>query len=166
MKKGQLQIQETIIVVFICVVIILIGLGIFYKYTMQTIQNEQTEHMQSTFDNQIITIPTNSLFSCEQLTQQKNCIDATKLLAITQLDKRRLQRLFPDTKISVKQIYPKTNDKECTVQNPKDCNIYTVLDNKPKTVTSTRIQETAISLYNPLTNSYSIARMELEGYNR
>lgn len=163
--KGQLQIQETIIVVFICVVLILIGLGVFYKYTMQTIQQEQLEHRQNTFDNQIITLTSEPLLACEQLTQQRNCIDTTKLIALKQLDTRRLQKKFPNTKLTITQVYPQTQDAECTMQNPTECNTYTLVDNKPQQVTSTRIQQTAMSLYNPLTKEFSIATVEIAGYN-
>ena len=164
MKKGQLQIQETIIVTFICVVLILIGLGFFYKYSTQKVIQEYEVYQQEKFDSIIITLPANTLLSCEQLTQKENCLDKAKLMALKMIDKEK-KKEFGETKISITQIYPTVPQKECTPQNPQECSTITVYENKPRKITSTRIIETPISLYDPQTQMYSIAKLIIEGYN-
>ena len=165
MKKGQLQIQEKIIVTFICVLLILIGLGFFYKYSTQKTIQEYETYEQEKFDSLILTLPTNALVSCEQLTQKENCLDKTKLLALKILDKEKKNKEFKETKITITQIYPAMQQQECTTQNTQECSTITIHDNKPRQVTSTRVIETPISLYDPQTQVYSIAKLTIEGYN-
>ena len=165
MKKGQLQIQETIIVLFICVILILMGLGIFYKYTAQTISQEQIEYEQKKFDGKLITLPTHPLLVCSQLTQKQNCVDTAKAIAVTKLDQKKLKKEFKEAKITLQITYPEQSEKECTFQNPTGCNTYTIYNNQPTELTSTRIIETPVSVFNPLTNTYAIGKLSIEGYN-
>ena len=45
MKKGQLQIQETAIVIFIVTVIIAISLIVFYRYTVDDIKDDNARYL-------------------------------------------------------------------------------------------------------------------------
>lgn len=166
MKKGQLQIQETMIVTFICVVLILIGLGFFYKYSTQQFLREYESYAQEKFDAYIITLPTNALLSCEQLAQKENCLDKTKLIALKMMDKEKKAKEFKETKITITQVYPEVPEIECTLQTAQTCSKIIIQDNKPQEIKSKRVIETPIALYDTQTGRYSIAKLAIEGYNQ
>jgi len=57
LKKGQLQIQETAIVIFIVTVIIAIGLIVFYRYTVDDIKDDNARYVDEKAKGLIEVLP-------------------------------------------------------------------------------------------------------------
>ena len=158
-KKAQIQIQETILVIFVFTVMLIVGLIVFYRYTAESIKNENIQHELDKFYNLIGIIPNKPEIKCSYLAEEKECIDAFKLLAYGTKEKD-----LGFMNITLFVAYPlDTRLKECknTVEN---CNIYNIYSEIPESYTTVYRTSTPVSLYYPLVDNYKVGKLVLEYY--
>lgn len=156
MKKGEIQIQETILVIFIITLIISLGIFIFYNYNLNVVENERLEYEQVKIYNLLSIIPNMPEFQYSYLGNPENAIDTSKLL--------NLNLNMGNKEITIKQIYPKQNQEIlCTNNNYPSCNFYNIYSKKllSKNINILRVP---VSLYYPLTKEYRAGLLEIKWY--
>ncbi len=159
MKKAQIQISETIIVIFIVIILLVMGMVFFQRYQERSILGEQEKYELQKFDNQLLIIPTLPEIQCSRLLESKNCIDTTKLQVFKEISNSDHYRKKLGFKtIQVKTIYPQQNIIGCPNEN---CNSWIIYSN-PKDSGISLIRTSPVSLYNPITNTYSIGELSIE----
>ncbi len=167
-KKGQLQIQETILAVFIFVVLIMFGLIFFYRVQSASIVDSFNEFQLEKLSVDFITLGDLPEFSCSRAGVKESCIDTVKLNSFIGLYKTRpydeyYEQRFGFKNITIYQVYPSCTGNECAKWN--------VYLNKPEDVESKIVRDTPVSLYFPCTGNdcendeYRIGVMIVEAYN-
>ena len=158
MKKAELQMQETILVIFIVTVIIGISIFTFYQLQLKSIDNSRIELEQNRDLILLATLKNSPEFSYTYLGNEESALDTIKLL-----NSKLVNKGFKD--ITIKQVYPDSQNFLCTKQNYPKCNSYVVYSKKPSKITSTYIISTPVSLYFPYTNEYKAGVIEIKSYS-
>ena len=158
MKKAELQMQETILVLFIVTIIIGLALFTFYQFQLKSIESSRYELEQNKNLVLLSTLPNSVQLSYSYLGDEKNAIDTLKLL------KAKFNDLgFKD--ITVKQVYPSSENKKCNIESYPECSSYQVYSKRMTTSKyNTLIYSTPISLYFPYTNEYKAGVLEIKYY--
>ncbi len=81
MKRGQMQIQESILVIFIFFVILMIVLVMFFQFQKKSILNDIEEYQEMEFKQLIDVIPNMAELKYSKLGIEKGCIDYLKAKA-------------------------------------------------------------------------------------
>lgn len=101
-------------VTFILVIIILLGLVFFYKFTSKQIQDEQEKYFDERFKESIYTIPNLPEIKCSFLGGEEECIDVAKLEAFKRLiseNKQFYASKLEGRNITIYEVYPKSVEK-------------------------------------------------------
>ncbi len=151
-KKGQLQIQETILVIFIFTIILLIGLTVFYRYTIDSIRADQEKYEDFKFKVGISSIPSMSEVKCSFLGEQKECIDLEKARAFSIYSKDYFS-LFGYSNITLYLVYPGSVHKPILIYY-----------RKPTVVRQSQIISTPVLVYDPEDADYKIGKLVLVRY--
>lgn len=142
-KSGQIQIKESIIVVFLFSIIcglLLIG---FFRYTDSSIKKDIERYEMQRFETQFFTA-VNPKIEC---TGKLNCFDGIKLLYY---EPSHYSMVFT-------QAYPKTSEKIiCTENNYPECNYYMIGDE----IVGARLK-TLVLVYDPINSDYKPYFMEV-----
>ena len=80
-KKGQLQLQETILAVFVFVIIIIIGMFVFVNYQNNSIKKDFDDFNRIKTRINIITLNDIPELGCSKAGIKENCVDDLKLIA-------------------------------------------------------------------------------------
>ena len=170
-KKAQLEINETIIVLIIFIIMFLIGLIIFHRFMSKDIEHIQLENERNRLINLLATLPDMPEVKCSSQKQLANCIDTLKLFSF-KLNSNKYFDFLGYKQISVIAIYPKTTEKkECNslaFQNPnypENCNYWILYDRKPMLYNSLDILSSPISLYYPLTDEHKLGLLQVGLYH-
>lgn len=175
-KSAQLQIQETIIAIFIFIIIIVIGMSLFFRFQENNIQQEARSFAFEQLGNSILSLPDTSEFVYTENGNKLSIIDTTKLLALKSLTNKRKDYYFERfgyKNITIIEVYPESDKtKECTEGSFYNCNIWSIyyhLPEKYQLTTPSEIpkfrKETPISLYDPLTETFTIGVLIVEEYS-
>lgn len=159
--------HETIIVIFIFLVILAVGMIFFYKYQLGSIEADQVKYKQQQFENVLLAVPSFPEIRCSLYGVSENCIDVSKVLAfnlVLQKNKDYYNTQYGMKNITIFSVYPLKNSVECTLSND-NCGIWNVFNNKPLARKDFLRLESPVSLYNPKDESYSIGLMVVEEYN-
>jgi hypothetical protein len=166
-NKGQLHIQETIFVVFILIVIILLGLVVFYRFTASGLESEAEQNEMLRFKALIATTPEIGEIKCSKYGQEDNCIDAYKMIlmgALTESDanyKRYMRDKYGFMEITIGMVYPTQRSTACKVSNTKECGVWTIYSHEPSDYRGLRRISTPVSVYTPWDDQYGIAIMNI-----
>ena len=158
--------HETIIVIFIFLVILAAGMIFFYKFQLRSIQIDQENYQMQQFENVLLTIPCLPEVECSFYGVTEDCIDVSKLLAfqvVSKKNKEYYKKQLGFKKIIIEQVYPFKNANRCTLNNMDDCGVWDVYEN-PRGG-SKLIIESPISLYFPKSDSYGVGLLKVEEYN-
>lgn len=165
-KKAQLQIQETIIAVFIFIILVILGMVFFYKVQSGSITTDFKNFQLERNSINFITLGDGPEFSCSKAGIKESCIDITKLLAFKSINSNKTYfTKFGYMNITIYQVFPKTNNIKCHINSINDCGIWEVYVNKPAQISNKIIRDTPVSLYSPIDDTYSIGVMVVEAYN-
>ena len=159
-KRAQMQTYETILVVFIFIIILFLGMIIFYKFTAIGLEKEVFEFELEKTYNMIGYFPSLNEVSCSYLGTRKDCMDILKLLN-AELALKNLP-FYDDKSITVKIIYPSRNDLECSKTNLETCNFINV--NTATATTDFNIVNSPVSLYDPVKDRYYVGLLEIRWY--
>ncbi|MBI2148628.1 hypothetical protein HYU23_03025 [Candidatus Woesearchaeota archaeon] len=169
-RKGQLQIQETILVIFIFIVLIMFGLIFFYKAQSTSIANDFKKFELDRVSVDFITLGDMPEFSCSKAGIRESCIDTSKLVVFSELINNKLYKNYYFDRwgyknITIYTVYPGKNNIKCTTASADNCGVWDVYINKPSKITSKIIRDTPVSLYFPDKDQYAIGIMVVEAYN-
>lgn len=163
-KKADVQMQETIIVIFIFMILLAFGLMFFVRYNAIVAQELGTYDRTLNFYSMVSVFPNIPEVKCSNAGQDLECVDILKLIAF-----KNKGEFGSIANITVYQIYPELSNGyvECNLNAlklAKNCTIYPVLNNVPMNYNSKEIQTMFVSLYNPLTGEHAIGKAVLELY--
>ena len=167
-KRGQLQIQETILSIFIIIIIIVIGMTVFFRYQEASLKSSSREYKLEQAGNRILTMPDSSEFVYSEAGVKRNAVDVMKIGAFQSLVQKKRKYYNSQLgfmKIEVKQVYPEKIDKKCEAGQINDCGVWEIYSNVPKEKTTTFKRNTPVSLYFPNTGNYVIGLLSVEVYN-
>ncbi len=159
-KKAQLEIHETILVIFIFIILLLVGITFFYRFSLQSIENIKEEHETAKFNELVSVIPNMAEIKCSHLTKESKCIDVIKLSSFVETSKKYK---FGFKNITIIKTYPENINNKCTRFNFISCNYWDIYF--AKKVTETRfIISTPVSLYYPNEDKYEVGKLIIERY--
>jgi len=170
-KKGQLQIQETILVVFIFIILIMFGLVFFYRVQLASINDDFNQFQNNKIIVDFLTLGDLPEFSCSKLGIRESCIDTVKLNSFMALNNSKKYRdyyfdMFGYKNITIYQIYPERNTKICSPSNFEECGVWNIYVNKPLKQNGAKIvRSTPVSLYLPDKDQYAIGLLVVEAYD-
>ncbi|HLC56906.1 MAG TPA: hypothetical protein VJJ23_06725 [Candidatus Nanoarchaeia archaeon] len=163
LKRGQLQIQETMLVLIVFVVIFMIAFIFYYRFTTESIKNENVKFNDERFSLLTNNLPNMAEFKCTSNKQEEDCLDALKLVAFSQVSSE-YKKEFGASKLTVKVIYPETNEEICQKGNIRDCGIFDLYEAGSINADSVKKVSTPISIFYPNDNLYKIGVLEVEWY--
>ena len=169
-KKAQMQIQETILVVFIFIIIMIFGLILFFRFTEQSIIQGHFENEKLRFESMITTFPLTPEIRCSFLSQEASCIDSYKLLAFKTLNKEEYYKNYYRSNlgyinITIYSLYPEKNGKICESATISDCGVWDLYVNKPKKINNKFVVRSPVSLYYPDKDGFGIGEIVIEWYS-
>ncbi len=150
--------QETIIVIFIVTIIVGIAIFTFYQLQLRSIDNLKLELEQNRNLILLSTLSNSVELSHTSLGNEENALDTIKLLNPS------LENLgFKE--ITVRQVYPSSQNVLCTKSNYPECNKYVVYNKKPSKIKNTQVISLPISIYFPYSNEYKLGILEVRSYS-
>ena len=166
-RKAQIQMTETIFVVFFILIIILLGFVAYSKFQEQHIIEQKKILKRMQLIELAHRLSSWSELECSVVgTTEFVCLDVTKLMVFEDFIKESKNKssyarnyyfdLLRNSKITVTEIYPSH-----THTLGKD---YWVLYENPGTTQTISPISVPVSLYNPLTKTYAFGIMELLVY--
>jgi hypothetical protein len=171
-KKGQVHISETVLVLFVVIVILMLGVVVYFRFAVE--RNKNTPFELSERRATIMLVKTVSLD--ELACTNEHCVDTAKFLPFQRVlgvEFDRFKRIFGRKKIVFRVIYPepeeKVKDVECDVSKyiqveyPQNCGKWTIYEYHPENNVSSKIS-TPVSLYYPEFDKYVVGRLEIEHY--
>jgi hypothetical protein len=169
MKKGELEMQETIMVVLIFVILMIGGMIFYYKFEMSSIEQDYQDNLQIKFQALRDVFPNVAELKCSVRGASEDCIDVYKVLVFNgmfNVDKDRYIKRYGFMNITLSEVYPEENSKECKIGDFKDCGFWQVYEHLPADTNQRRVLETPVSLYDPSEESYSVGVLRIYDYNQ
>ena len=169
-KQGQVQLNETFLVLFIIIILLFLGLFLYSKFFFQSLEGRA-----NTLSEQDSTVFLSKVTSLAELRcSDKPCLDTAKFLpfqALVQQQRTTYTALLGAQKISIEELYPQpTSPAYCAASlylqpaYPGSCSKWILYEQKPSTSKSTQILSTVVSLYYPEEDLYTLGRLTLEVY--
>ena len=161
-RKSQIQIGETIAVLFVFFILIMIGFIFYVKVIKGNIEVEKDEssQMQSIgIAQRVMFLP--ELQCSEDGITKDDCIDKLKLRSAKdvmdlQQNKVYYYDLLEFSEVSVTQIYP----DDPSIRNLK------LYSRKIDKFTNKFVTNVPVSLYNPITKKYGFGVITIETYSK
>jgi len=169
-RKAQMQMTETIFVVFIIMIIVLLGFVFYSKFQEQSLKEKQKENRNLKIIEMAHRMSFWPELECSEAgVSEFMCLDRTKLITLGKfiIDSKQENSqlnyafnyywaLLGNSKITVTEIYP-----SFTHQLGLD---YWEIWNNTGTKRTTDVVRIPVSIYNPLTTHYAFGIMELQAY--
>ena len=153
MKKAEIQIQESILVIFFFIIIFIVGFILFYQFTLLGIKNDIESYKAFTSEQLVVVIPSMGEFRCSFLGTEDECIDIGKVIAFERLDDSYLKKDFGNRKIILQVVYPRERNRE-----------YEIYSNVPRRYDSKKILSSLISIYDPKEDTFKVGNLVIEEY--
>ena len=174
-KKSQLQMHETIIVLFIFILLVGMGLIAFNKYMSAKTEEMKQRDLLTEFSFSIGTIPSMAEFQCSKFANPEDgCMDMLKILAFKTLDLESKYNLgFKNITLFI--IYPELDEEakntECTfrlLKQGKDCGYVNIYSNVPRYYTGKHVTSTAVLVKFPSQDgvAYKLGKLVIEQYTK
>lgn len=171
-RRSQVHVSETILVLFVVIVILMLGLVVYFKFS-----TEKNKNLAEELSEEQATIMLAKAVGLEELgCEGAGCVDTAKFLPFKRVlgeDFDKYKRLFGRKKITISEIYPVPHDSvigvECDVvkyiqvEYPGNCGKWTIYDYNPENELGAKVS-TVVSLYYPEFEEYRIGRLEIEHY--
>tara|TARA_Y100000310_G_scaffold340265_1_gene435406 strand:- start:3108 stop:3656 length:549 start_codon:yes stop_codon:yes gene_type:complete len=171
-KKGQVHISETMLVLFIIVVLMIMGMIMYYKFSIEGYRSKAEELSEREATIMLAKAMNLDEIACTNL----DCLDTSKFLPFekaVEKDFERFRLIFGRKKITVERIYPVPDvgaaGVECNVVKyiwvgyPQNCAKWTLYWYNPENEPGRKISS-VVSLYFPEIDEYMIGRLEIEHY--
>ncbi len=171
-KKGQIQMMETIMVLIVVFILIIIGVFFYYKFKIQSIDEEIKDLELERYTFLLSSIPSMPELKCTERGQEELCVDSFKLMAFKNTLSRDpyYKSLFKKSEITIEFTYPETNSTiECTPEAfslntfPENCK-YFLLYQSTEQKTTTNLISTPISIYFPHIDQYKLGKLVIAVY--
>ncbi|MBT6044715.1 hypothetical protein HOG54_01565 [Candidatus Woesearchaeota archaeon] len=171
-RRSQVHVSETILVLFVVIVILMMGVVVYFKFSV-----EKNKDLAEELSEEQATIMLAKAVGLQELScDGTGCIDTAKFLPFKRVlgeDFDMYRRIFGRKKITITEIYPVPHDSaidvECDVikyiqmEYPENCGKWTIYDYNPENELGAKIS-TIVSLYYPEFDEYRVGRLEIEHY--
>jgi len=155
MKKGSVQLTESILVMFFVLVIIAISLVVFYRFQISSLHNYEDEYRDKQMLSMLMVLPNELGYSF--LGKSENAIDTSKLFN-PNLD-------YGFRTIIVEQVYPEFNGAvDCTIVNYPNCNRFVIYDKPSVSLKNTLVESRPVSMYYPLDGKFRAGKLIIKWY--
>lgn len=167
-SRGQIELNETILVMFFVVIIIIIGIILYFKVFQEKITETGERLSEQEASVLLASIASMPEISCSN----EDCIDTSKLIPFSNLARTRndyYKNSLGNKRIQIKSVYPKTENKICnnedysSFQYPENCGYWILYENNPSRKSGIKISS-PVSLFYPEIDEYRIGILEIEVY--
>ena len=175
MKKAQVHMGETVIVIFIFVVMLGLFLIYYTQFRSEGIKQEAKETKTEASTALLSVLASVPEIKCSEKAKEEQCIDTVKVLALGNIVNQNInyyRSVFGARDITLEILYPKPSQKgECNqntyknINYPSNCNEYTIFSSATKTQ-NTNIISTPVSIYFPETDTFGIGKLIITTYTR
>jgi len=163
MKKGQLEIGITMMVILVFIILLFISLIFYFRFTQESIKSSSEEILDVEYSVLLNTIMNAPEFKCSVKGIDKECLDAVKLVAFKKLlENEEAKNYYSNVfgainRLSVDVVYPEDEDYEC-IDDYRNCGKFLIFDG----IESGKIYSMPIALYYPDDNEYKIAKLKIQ----
>ena len=175
MKKAQVNMAETVIVIFIFVVLLGLFLIYYTQFRSEGIEQEAKESKTASSTALLSVLSSVPEIKCSEKAKEEQCIDTLKVLALNSIIAQNInyyRSVFGTRDISLEILYPISEQKaECNQQSykninyPSNCNEYIIFSSITKTANK-NIISTPVSIYFPETDTFGIGKLKIITYTR
>ena len=166
---------ETVIVIFIFIVLVSLFIIYYTQFRSEGIQQEAKESKTSQSVSLLSVLASVPEIKCSEKTKEENCIDTVKVLALKSIVRQNInyyRSVFGTRDITLEILYPQPKTKvECNLQTykninyPLNCNQYIIFSSVTKT-SNKNIISTPVSIYFPETDTFGIGKLIVTTYTR
>jgi len=154
--------METLMVAVVFIVVLLVALGFYFKFSLQSAEEAGEEACLVSNTVLLSTVTAMPEIQCSIDTKTEDCIDTSKLIVFDASDV--YGGLFSTNcpqRVSFLQVYPAPENGSCTSNTYPDCASFLFYD--PNITYSSAISiSTPITLYYPLTDTFTFGRLKIE----
>ncbi|MBT6995368.1 hypothetical protein HN865_03440 [Candidatus Woesearchaeota archaeon] len=145
-RKGQTGINETILVMFVFFVILMLGMVLFFQFSMSSSRKEIEEYQEFKFKQLISVVPSMNELKYSKLgIDDEWCIDLLKARAFS----------------SISDSY-NFGRKKISIYSSEDIVLYDKISSR---ATSIRVVNSPVCIYDPRTELFSLAELEVKWEN-
>src|SRR3989344_4111993 len=161
LKKGQLEIGITMMVLLVFFILLIVALVVYFQFTYTTIKESRQEILDEKFSTLVNSLTSAPEIKCSVRGIERECLDAKKLIAFREVltnDRDKYLDEFGILGLEVEVVYPTVTSEECQVTNI-DCNKFTLMG-----YTGDGLRyATPVSIYYPSDNIYRIGKLIIIG---
>ena len=155
MRKGQIQIQETVFVLIIFFIIILLGMVFFFQVQSANISKIYNDFQEDRFYNIIMWVQDMPELKVPDGLGTKQCIDYYKALSFSDLSEDNKDKYIGD--FGNTEIFLKTEEE----LNREGVKLYS---NIPLRFSNVRIINSPVCLYDERDEKHKVAYLEVKWY--
>jgi len=142
-KKGQIGINETILVMFVFFVILMLGMVLFFQFSMNSSRKEMEEYQEFKFKQLISVVPSMNELKYSKLgIEDEWCIDLLKARAFS----------------SISDSY-NFGRKKISLFSSENIVLYDKISSR---ATSVRFVNSPVCVYDPRSKLFSLAELEVK----
>ncbi len=156
-KLGQLEINETILVIFVFTILVFIGMIFFNRYMQASIEKEKQDYERSKTLNLLEAITSMPELKCSSQGVERECLDSLNLLVFR-------KNGFGFRKVSIAVVYPEQLNRPCSSTTYPACNEFLLYDNKPSLIIGEERISSPVSIYYPLEGVHKIGIINITRY--
>lgn len=161
-KKGDLQMIETMMVALVFIVVLLVGLGFYFKFQLASVEEKGESACLLSNTVMLSSIVSMPEIQCNVNNNREECIDTSKLIVF---EATRVYNEFFNSNCNQRvyfvELYPSLENGTCTQSSYPECNYYYFYEPNVK-YTSKIIISTPVSLYYPIDDSYKLGKLVIE----
>lgn len=150
MKKGQIQIQETIFVLFSVLILLVIAMIFFFSFQKGNVEEIYQDYQESKFQEMLLTVPNLPEIKCSELTKEEECIDLYKARAFSEISS---QGVLYRGEFGYKEINLEVGSEKIIIYQQQKVNYENL-----------RVINSPVSVYDPKTEKYKIGVLEIKWY--
>ncbi|MEK6903816.1 MAG: hypothetical protein AABW64_04180 [Nanoarchaeota archaeon] len=169
-KKGQVSFNESFLVLFIIILLLFLGVYLYYKYSFSRIST-----LATTVSEEEATVLLASVLQLPELRCTHDlCLNTAHFLPFTNLVQQQssfYQQLFGYKSIRVEQLYPQPSTKNRCILSlyrqldyPENCNHWILYERKPSKIKRQSTLSTYTTLFYPESNTYRLGRLSITLY--
>ena len=160
-SKGQIGLMETMVVVVVAVILLVVGLAFYFKFSIGELQ--ETGEEACIVSNTVLLASITSMpeVECSINGNTLDCVDTVKILEFS--PERYYADYFNkicDQNVYFEVIYPVPTDGECTENTYPGCSKFVFYEADPEG--EGIMISTPVSLYYPLEDEYLVGKLVVE----
>ncbi len=163
LKKGQLEIGITMMVLLVFFILLIVALVVYFQFSHSIIKEDRQEILDNKFSTLVNSITSLPEVKCSVRGAERECLDAKKLIAFGKILEYHREEYLDDFGIlglKIEVVYPPIEypvDCVSTLSPFPNCNKFTLIEANREGL----VYSTPVSLFYPKENLYKIGRLEI-----